>query len=299
MQEVGAERLAARAAQAAHAEQPGHAAGPERADEADLEQHERVDARASPTVGAPSADDAGDEVGPPRRRPRAPARRRGSGRRSPPWSRCARRAPRAAPRSARRRPASSRRWRGCPPGASSSRWRAATCAIVAERAVARQEARDEQHGPAVAGRARRRRARPGCAGAAAASKPEAGLAPERRHVRRAVPFTRITPSETGRSQPPNRGGFAGGTGVASRPMRAATIRDGQIAVEEHPDPDPAGRRAARPRARRRPQRRRHARSSRAAIPRRPARRRTSPGSSWPARWSRPATASSASSRATA
>src|SRR5918994_6883391 len=26
--------------------------------------------------------------------------------------------------------------------------------------------------------------------------------------------------------------------IASRPMRAATIRDGQIAVEEHPDPEP-------------------------------------------------------------
>ena len=83
------------------------------------------------------------------------------------------------------------------------------------------------------------------------------------------------------------------------PMRAATIRDGEIAVEEHPDPEPAGGRAARPRARGRPQRRRHAAAQGRATRRRPARRRTSRGSSWPARSSPRAAASSASSRATA
>ena len=82
-------------------------------------------------------------------------------------------------------------------------------------------------------------------------------------------------------------------------MRAATIRDGSIAVEEHPDPVPGRLRPARPRPRRRAQRRRHACSSRAATRRRPARRRTSPGSSWPARSSSAARACSASSRATA
>ena len=68
-------------------------------------------------------------------------------------------------------------------------------------------------------------------------------------------------------------------------MRAATIRDGAIAVEEHPDPDPGDGRAARPRPRRRASTAPTCCSSRAATPRRPARRRTSPGSSWRARWS--------------
>ena len=72
---------------------------------------------------------------------------------------------------------------------------------------------------------------------------------------------------------------------ASRAMRAATIRDGQIAVEEHPDPEPQdGQLLVRVRAAGLNGADMHA-ARRAATRRRPARRRTSRGSSSPARWS--------------
>ena len=50
----------------------------------------------------------------------------------------------------------------------------------------------------------------------------------------------------------------GSARIDSAAMRAATIRDGEVLVEEHPDPEPGRRPGARPRARRRAQRRRHA-----------------------------------------
>ena len=82
-------------------------------------------------------------------------------------------------------------------------------------------------------------------------------------------------------------------------MRAATIRDGSIAVEEHPDPVPGDSDLL--------VRVRAAGLNGADMlqldgllsARRPARRRTSPGSSWRARSSSAAPACSASSPATA
>ena len=81
-------------------------------------------------------------------------------------------------------------------------------------------------------------------------------------------------------------------------MRAATIRDGAISVQEHPDPEPeAGQLLVRVRA---------AGLNGADMlqlkgryPARRARRPTSRASSWPARSSTSGGASSASSRATA
>ena len=70
---------------------------------------------------------------------------------------------------------------------------------------------------------------------------------------------------------------------ACAPSRSATK---QLSVEEHPDPEPGRRRGPGPGQGGRDQRRRHAPAARAATRRPRARRRTSPGSSSPARSSR-------------
>ena len=67
-------------------------------------------------------------------------------------------------------------------------------------------------------------------------------------------------------------------------MRAATIRDGEVVVAEHPDPQPGAGEVLVKRARGRAQRRRHP-PARGPLPGAArARRPTSPGSSSPARW---------------
>ena len=192
--------------------------------------------------------------------------------------------------------ASSRRSRGCRRAACASRSRAASASsspASRRRPGSRGSAAPARPSPSGTPPPPQTRS---CGAARPHSRPSAALAPERRdgEVREADAACRSVSTRLDGCQPCHVGTVADDpTADGSRRlrvsiarMRAATIRDGEIAVAEHPGSRAAGRRAARPRPRRRPQRRRHAASSRAATRRRRARRPTSPASSWPARSSR-------------